>query len=226
MRKSVMLLFLVVSVIILNGCSNQSRTENMTLEETATYEAVKKEIVDIDNLAPGEYRISDIPGKISVSEKYHAYSLDNEYTAEMCASQGVDVDRMKTYLELTKEYSKVNMILVPAEEPIATTNFEILIKVKEKDWEINNLNELNENEYKLTADALVAGFGADYETYKINNIKWVVFDCFISTNQTRYATILNGKMIYVFGQNKTASVTDEQRNDIREIVDSLKFVSE
>ncbi len=225
MKIVIKLLFLMTFVVVTNGCSQQNITEN-TATESPTNEVFEQETVDLDNLASGEYRITDIPAKITVNEKYHVYSLDNEYTAEMCASQNVDMDKMKTYLELTKEYSNVNMILIPADNPISTTDFEIHIKVKEKGWDVKNLADLSDYEYKQVADALVAGFDTDYTTYETNDTKWVVFDCFISTNQMRYATVLNGKMIYIFGQNKIGPVTEEQRNDLKEIVTSLKFVSE
>lgn len=226
MKKAVAFLLLIISSIILNGCAEQSTTDNTIPTKAPVLEVSEEKAVDIDNLKSGEYRISDIPGKIKVIKKYHVYSLDNEYTPEMCTAQGVDIDEVTKYLKLTKEHTNVNMILVPANEPLVSPNFEIQIKVKDKYAEIKNLNDLSEPVYETTASALVAGFNTDYETYKTNNVKWIVFDCFVSTNQVRYATILNGKMIYIFGQNKSGTVTDEQRNDIKEIVDSFEFVLE
>ena len=59
--------------------------------------------------------------------------------------------------------------------------------------------------------------------YENKSKKWIVFDCYMTDHQTRYATILNGKMIYVIGKSTIGPLTDTQKNEITQIIDSLKF---
>ena len=102
--------------LLLCGCQSNENTQSEIATdniESTTVQNQAEEVLDIENLKENEFRISDLPGKITVSDSYNVYSLDNEYTDEMCAEQSVEPDRMKLYLDTQKEYGGINMFIIP-----------------------------------------------------------------------------------------------------------------
>ncbi|MBE6911138.1 MAG: hypothetical protein E7473_01315 [Ruminococcaceae bacterium] len=219
--------------LLLCGCQSNENTQSEIATdniESTTVQNQSEEVLDIENLKENEFRISDLPGKITVSDLYNVYSLDNEYTDEMCAEQSVEPDRMKLYLDTQKEYGGINMFIIPKSNPIATTDFQIQIKVKsEKNYGIDNFAELSSSDFSMYKEALMQSFETALNTeltstvYENKSKKWIVFDCYMTDHQTRYATILNGKMIYVIGKSTIGPLTNSQKNEITQIIDSLKF---
>ena len=83
--KKFFTIFVVALLVTLLLCSCQSN-ENTQSEiatdniESTTVQSQSEEVLDIENLKENEFRISDLPGKITVSDSYNVYSLDNKYT--------------------------------------------------------------------------------------------------------------------------------------------------
>ena len=234
MKKITSVLVCVCLILLMCSCGNNTDTStgsdgSKTVGSNAG-NPKPKEPLDIENLKENEFRISDLPGKITVSDEYHVYSTDNEYTAEMCTKQGITPDKMKLYVDTQKEYGGINMIIIPAENPIVSSDFVIQIKVKsENDYKLENLADVSDADFESYKESLVSGFesslGAELTPwiYENSNTKWIAFDCFMVSDQTRYATILNGKMIYVIGKNSSAPLNDAQKSEITKIIDTLQF---
>lgn len=112
-------------------------------------------------------------------------------------------------------------------EPIGRADFEIQIKVKTKDYGVSNLKDVNEKEFNEFAEWLMQEFSSaecdGYEIYETPNAKFIAFDCKMTKYQKRYATVINGKMVYFIASSPNLKISEEQNNDIKNMVDSLKY---
>ena len=169
--------------------------------------------------AEGQYKISGLPGTFDVPDGYNVYSLESGFTEEMCKAQGVGYDNMERYLEM----STIDVLIVPADQPLNSAEVQFEIRVKDqKDYGIDNLASLNDEDLKSFANALVAGFGvSDYEIAEENGLRYVVFSTKIMQDQVRYATIINGKMVYVFSECN-GMLPDHFAEDLHQIAMSIR----
>ena len=137
----------------------------------------------------------------------------------MCKAQGVGYDNMISYLEM----STIDVLIVPADQPLNSAEVQFEIRVKDqKDYGIDNLASLNDEDLKSFANALVSGFGAsDYEIAEENGLRYVVFSTKIMQDQVRYATIINGKMVYVFSECN-GMLPDHFAEDLHQIAMSIR----
>lgn len=221
--KGILLCFFVL--ILLCSCKTQS-TNKINIDTNETSEKA----LDLENLDDGEYRISSLPGIIKVGDNYNVYSTDNDFTEEMCLAQGVEYEKMQKYVEVSKSMSGIDMHIIPADQNMAKSDFWIEIKVKEnKDYGIDNFKALDDKDFKTYAYALIKGFGLsidsdlNYSTYDNKDAKYIVFDCKIINYERRYATIINGKMVYFIAQSKRGTISDIEDSEIKTIIDSLKY---
>lgn len=167
------------------------------------------------------YLLSALPGSLKISEKYNVYSLDNPFTEDMCKSQGVEYDNMNLYLE----FSGFDMVICPKEDLLSNPSFVIEVRVKsDKDYGINNSKDLSDEDFSIWAYALSSGFGAGdtYTVVETDKAKFVVFD-WEGYNQRRYATIMNGKMVYIIGESTNKDVLASIDTDLKSIAESLKL---
>jgi hypothetical protein len=76
----------------------------------------------------------------------------------------------------------------------------IYLKVKDKKYDDITLAELSDADFKLFAGTVVLGFGvSDYETVEGNGLRFFVFNADQGMgNVLRFATVLNGHMIYLY----------------------------
>lgn len=130
---------------------------------------------------------------------------------------------MKTALTL----KPIEIIAVPADEKYKERSFEIEIKVKDdEDYGTDNLKSMGEPMLDLFARTLIFGFGTqEYSILETDAANFIVFDCKLAgISQRRYATIIDGKMIYFIGKDIGGTgITEECYKDLEEIAASLKL---
>ena len=211
--------FLVLSATYFGDNTNIENALN-------TFQSINQDIFEKE-LADNEYVLADLPGTIMVDDKYNVYSLENEITEDMCLAQDTSYEQVISYLELNKSFGGIEMVILPVSEPIGRADFEIQIKVKTKDYGVSNLKDVNEKEFNEFAEWLMQEFSSaecdGYEIYETPNAKFIAFDCKMTKYQKRYATVINGKMVYFIASSPNLKISEEQNNDIKNMVDSLKY---
>lgn len=236
MKKSVtkVIIASVVAISTLCSCSTiltpPSTKNDVTNTSTDIVTTETKPKLDIDNLQKNEYRLTELPGKITVSDTYNVYSTDNEFTEEMCLEQGVDYEKAKTYVELQKSLAGIDMFIIPKSSNLIDNDFQISVKVKEDNtYEFENLSELSSAEFSTVKTTLLVGFektfGSDLtsDIYENQNLKWIVLEGTLVQHEIRYATIINGKMIYFCVENINGPLTEAQKQEVTKIIDSLQY---
>lgn len=172
-----------------------------------------------------QYQLEALPGTLRVSHDYYVYSAHSGYTDEMCKAQGTDKATVDTYLLLSGN----DMIIVPINTTFGNGTFRIDIRVKsEKDYGVDNLKHLDDATFKQIADVLVLGFSVNGETvnytvHENDTAKYIVFDWTAVEPERRYATIINGKMVYFSAQADGDPISAEQDAQLRAILDTLQY---
>ena len=170
--------------------------------------------------------IAAAPMSVELPEGFNAYDPEGNYTDEMCAAQGVEPENMAAYMSMAKK----DLMLVPADEPYVDCSLEIYVRVKsDNEYGINSFNELSEAEFQQAAAALVTSFdvggfemlGSD--TCEIAGVRYCVMDCKGIDYERRYATVMNGKMIYFVAVTDGGIVTDEQDAIVRQLLETVRF---
>ena len=208
---------------VLSSCSSYNKNSMLKkqsdLEQITTEQITTDSIQNETHIENNTFNLSQLPGSFAVPDGYNVYSKDSGYTEKMCKQQGIEYEKMSQLLSL----SSYDVMIIPATQKYSIDDFKILIRIKSgKEYYINNLNDLTNKEINDIATGLVTGFGeSKYDIVEGNNKKFIVFNTRISLNELRYATMLNNKMIYVFAQYNN-SITDEQKNALREIALSIK----
>jgi len=214
MIKRIIALLSIFVIFLAAGCGNSEST-NASQETTAPS-------------FPGEpYKLTTLPGTLYITDSYHVYATNSGYTEQMCAAQGIEKSKVDMYLPL----SGYDMLIFPKNEPFANPNFKINVRAKnDKDYGIQNLKDQSDEEISAMANTLVSGFAStgsvsEPTIYKSSTATYIVFDWFPAglSSQRRYATIINGTMVYFIGETPADSFTQEQDAQIREIVDTLTY---
>ena len=123
----------VIIIFTLCSCNTTSDPSSQINRENGNTSAVQTESekgVDIENLQKNEYRITELPGKITVADTYNVYSTDNDFTEEMCQKQGCSYDQTQQYIELQKELAGIDMFIIPKNSHMIFNDFQSLGKLK------------------------------------------------------------------------------------------------
>lgn len=163
--------------------------------------------------------IDMLKGSICIPEGYYAFGADLPYTDEMLRNIGVLRENFEQALPLLAG----QILIVPANEPYADS-LHYYVKVKEKKYQNITLSELSSEEYNMLASAVVNSFHTDtYDTVTGNGLKFFVFNADMGMgNVCRYATILNGHMIYVYLNTGSEAITPEQQAVLESIALSIQ----
>ena len=174
---------------------------------------------DVSATDSQEYPVQKLNGSIRVPDGYYVFAEGLDYTSQMCEAINVSTANMERALHLLQGQT----LIVPAGEPYADS-VHFFLKVKEKAYDDITLSELSMSEYNMIASAIVGSFGVhDYDTVEGNGLRFFVF----SYNQglgdiLRYATIINGHMIYVYAQIGENTLSEQQRSDLEYIALSIR----
>ncbi len=190
-------------------------------EETAlqgTGEAAgSKEAEDETDI--GSYTVMD--GHITVYLDRNAFDVflqDNSDNQEALEHQGVTRAQMDLYMNGVG----YDIMGVPCDQSIKDCDWRFILHVKDPAYEgIDNLKNLGEIEKGMLGDTLAASFAIDdYELYQTEDVDYIVFE---ALNSLRYATIIDGRMIYIYIHMDHGSVTDSERELLRSIIDRIDW---
>lgn len=150
--------------------------------------------------------IKALDGSICIPDGYYAFSEDLPFTEEMLRDIGVERENFEAAMPLLMGQT----IIVPAGEPFSES-LTIYLKVKDKKYGDITLAELSEADYEFFAGTVVLGFGvSDYETVEGSGLRFFVFNADQGLgNVCRFATVLNGHMIYLY-VNTGEEMPDEE----------------
>ncbi len=192
-------------------------------EETQENDQTIGEVADNGTQPEGytRYDFSPLAGSVLLPDDYVAYSNYLPFLEEKCIEQGIDPENMKSALGTIFD----DAMLVPADEKYEDASMKIFIKVKEKKYGDITLSELSPDEYELTAATIVSSFGEDdYETVEENGLKYFVFHTDATVeNQCRFATILNGHMVYIYAATGNNEITEQQYTVLKNIATNIEY---
>ena len=174
-----------------------------------------------------QYNLAALPGALTISDIYNVYSMDSGYTEEMCRQQGVEKTQMDQYLALAGD----DMIILPENGLFGKPEFQIKVRIKAEDYGITDMKLQSNAVFDQIAKTLVAGYAeyttvSEYTAYENSTAKYVVFEYKLpglSKYQRRYATVINGKMVYFIAETSGDAFTPEQDVQIQTIIDTLTY---
>ncbi len=165
------------------------------------------------------YDVSILKGSIMVPDTFNVYGEGIPYTDEMCLSQGMDPANTRQALSILDN----QIMIILADEQYKDITFKIYIRVKEKEYGDITLAQLDQENFDFMADGVTQSFGVDeYEMVEGNGLKFFAFENDLTENECRYATIIDGHMVYVFAQTGDKKLTDNQRKILEKIALSIK----
>lgn len=163
--------------------------------------------------------IPRLKGSICVPECYYALGEDLPYTDEMLNK----INIKKENFEEALPFMQGQTLIVPADEPYENS-LHYRLKVKDKKYNDITLSELSLSDYNLLASTIVSSFNVNhYDTVTGNGLRFFVFNANQGLgNVCRYATILNGHMIYVYVNTGDNLITNEQQTLLESIALSIR----
>lgn len=153
---------------------------------------------------------------------FDVFLKDNTGNDEAIAHSGVSQEKMDLYMSATG----YDLMAVPAaeENSYLDADYTFLVHVKKPEYEgIENFSHLGETMENLFANNMITSFGLDpdsFEIYKTENADYIVFE---ALNSIRYATIMDGSMIYFYIRPEHGEVTDEHREMLRSIMEGVTW---
>lgn len=112
-------------------------------------------------------------------------------------------------------------------DSLGDSKIEIKVNLKpDKYTEIGSLKDLSQADREAVAATISGSFQESdgYEWYETDSADYFVFDTVIMAhNETRYATIVNGCMVYIFVSSSEGKVDESLRLELQNIVDTVGF---
>lgn len=220
MKKIIIVLFTLILVCVLAACTELDSAIDSSADKGRTSRN------SVDTAAPlkegNTYILTALNAEITVAEDYSVYALNSGFTEQMCQTQGIDsADKMTQYLQLSGN----DMYILPREDSFLDPSFVVSVRIKEEDYGIESFKDLNDTEFDLMAESLIAGFtGSDgYTVYENDTAKYVVFNYTAIEAECRYATILDGKMVYFIVQTDGKTDPADHHERVCAIIDTLKI---
>ena len=201
-------------------------TENTTVQNDDS-PAGKEPPETADNMplsdGSAEYILMDGKMKVEIPSSYDVLCKGNgNYTEEFAASHGTTKDKLDLWLSLQGN----DLIAVAPGAMLGKSSDEICIRIKPGKYTgVDNFKDFSDADKKYLADAMISGFsGTDgYQFYDTEDAAYIVFNMNVLGEQLRYATIVDEAMIYIFYESAEGPVTDEERQILQQIVDTVRF---
>ncbi len=209
------------------GQTDAQQTENQTQTNAAQTDSPAAEISEEsagtmaeEQTGAVKYYIPEMNATISVPEEYYVFGKDIDFTDEMCREAGVEPSKMKQYLSMSFDQA----FIIPRGDSFTEPSIQIRVKVKDNKYPGTDLSKMSETEFQQTADALVSGFSVDqYSQLEKNGMRFVIFESNGPIEKTyRYATIIDGDMIYIYASVAGSEITTEQRDLLESIATSIE----
>ena len=227
MKKTFTLLMAVIMFYMLAPCAfgngtspqSQSNLETGSSHNNDSTEFPASTEEDERDAESTEYAVEKLNGSIRVPNGYYVFGEDIEFTEQMCEDIGTSIENVRKAIPLLQGQT----LIVPSDEAFAES-VHFYLKVKEKKYDDITLSELPMSDYRTVASTIVSSFGVrDYETVEGNGLRFFVFTADQGLGAVlRYATILNGHMIYVYANNGNNTFTEQQKSDLEYIALSIR----
>lgn len=165
-----------------------------------------------------EYTISDINIKLDVNEDYIVLTRDNLNNNPDLIKLNVTEEYMKTVMENNNIYLDIikNDLL-----------YEILVVVPKTTPLFNNLSEATDEELSTLKNTIIKETGDNMPIVYKNDYSYITVNYHDSNGyyNMNYYTVFNSRGYNIQLQKKTA-ITDSDKSDLNEIVDSITFIKE
>ena len=206
---------LLISICIMVGCELKTTSNPSAKEGSESKTAASPNAKESSGTV---YKISALKGSISVPDGYFLFSEEHPCTNQMCESIGITPENMKLKISTLDGQA----LIVPSNQSYLNSA-KFYVKVKEKKYESITFSRLSKSDADLIASSVVGSFGVkDYKIVEGNGLRFFVFKYNIVGNNYRYATIINGHMIYVYADTGNNSITTSQISDLESIALSIK----
>ena len=192
--------------------------DDITLPEDAAPEAAA---TPAPTEAPADRAFTFMNGKLTVRispEEYDYLVKDVPQDPAVLERLGLSESQASAYMSMLG----YELVAVPVGQKLTKADFEILVNVKDPSYQgIASLRSLSEAERMLLAQSLVLGFGkSDYELYSSGDADYIVFE---ALGSQRYATIVDGCMVYIYAKSDTGILSDDQKAALRRFVDGASW---
>ena len=166
-----------------------------------------------------EYEFDGGKKHVTFPETYDVYQKDAEdFDDELVKRSGLSEEKLRQYLEAL-DFNDI--IAVPREHQLLEDDRKIYVKVKSDGYEGGDFRKCSEADRKTLADALVGSFGiSDYQWLNTGKYDFVCFDVTMNNHQRRYATLVNGSLVYIY-MSTEQPITDEEIKIVEEVVRSF-----
>ena len=131
---------------------------------------------------------------------------------------GITAEQIDLYLSLSNR----ELLLLKLGDTV-TSDFSISIRVKDRKYEDLDLRTLDSLSVRLVFEQLYATFGSDTSNKEIITINGIPYLKFNWKDEQRYATILDGDMIYIWGKRANGSLSNEEQALLRHVVESIVY---
>ena len=217
MKRVITIVLSLLILLTISACGSSQTAYTRASLETKAHMPSESASESIQE-AGSRVEIASLKGSICVPDGYYALSEDLPYTDEMLKSISINKQNLEEVLPLLQGQT----IIVPAGKPYADS-LHYYIKVKEKKYENITLSNLSQSDYDFVASSVVSSFNVDqYETVTGNGLRFFVFNYNVGLGNTyRYATILNGHMIYIYVNTGDKTITKDQKNVLESIALSI-----
>ena len=163
-----------------------------------------------------ELEITDLNMNLNVNDNDIILSIDNLENNKDLEKLGISKETMENiminnniYLDIIKADASYEILVI-----VPQTNVSIVNLTKKDDVFIENLRK-----------EVVKETGAEISSIYKNNYKFIMVDYYDKDTgyyAVNYYTVVNSKG-YNFQLQKKSKITDSDKNDLKEIVDSVKF---
>lgn len=165
-----------------------------------------------------EYNISDINIKLDVNEDYIVLTRDNLKNNQDLGKLNVTEEYMKTVMENNNIYLDIIK---------NDLSYEILIVVPKTTPLFNNLSEATDEELSTLKKTIVKETGDNMPIVYKNDYSYITVNYHDNNGyyNMNYYTVFNSRGYNIQLQKKSA-ITDADKADLNEIVDSITFIEE
>lgn len=163
-----------------------------------------------------ELEITDLNMNLSVNDNDIILSIDNLENNKDLEKLGISKETMENIMINNNIYLDVIK---------ADASYEILVIVPQTNVSIVNLTKKDDVFIENLRQEVVGETGAEISSIYKNNYKFIMVDYYDKDTgcyAVNYYTVVNSKG-YNFQLQKRSKITDSDKNDLKEIVDSVKF---
>ena len=176
-----------------------------------------------ESTSGSEYTLMDGKMKVVIPPEYDVLIKNTTLiTDEIAASHGTSADKLETWLSLQGN----DLVAVEKGGLLDGSSDEIGIRIKTGSYEgVDNFKDYPDSLKELLAEPMVSGFQGTngYQLYETEDACFIVFEPNMLGEEIRYATIVDENMIYLIYKPESGTVTDEMRDTLRRIADTVRF---